>query len=139
MKIQTIINTLKFEEGFSSHVYKDHRGFDTIGYGRLVDESKGGGITEVEAELLLINDIGNVTKEITHRFPKFEQLSENRQTALILMGFQLGVPGLFRFKKMIAALDIGHYDRAYTEAIDSKWAKQTPNRALRVADLIRKG
>ena len=38
---------------------------------------------------------------------------------------------------MMAALKAGDWLLAALEANDSKWAKQTPNRAKRVTDLMR--
>jgi lysozyme len=44
-----------------------------------------------------------------------------------------------RFKKTLAALEARDFDRAADEALDSLWARQTPNRAERIAAAIRKG
>jgi len=38
-------------------MYKDHLGYWTIGYGKLVDPEAGGGLTEHEAQFLLYNSI----------------------------------------------------------------------------------
>ena len=51
---------IKRHEGFVSNAYKDSLGYLTIGYGRLIDKSKGGGISETEAEYLLANDVNGV-------------------------------------------------------------------------------
>jgi len=88
---------------------------------------------------LLGNDITRVMAELDKKIPWWKDEAPLRQRALINMAFQLGVNGLMKFKKMIRAMEIGHYDRAYTEALDSKWAKQTPNRALEVAKWLRDG
>ena len=55
------------------------------------------------------------------------------------MAYQLGVEGVMKFKKMIAALQNGDYDRAADEMADSLWAKQTPSRAQRLMTLMRIG
>lgn len=34
---------------------------------------------------------------------------------------------------------VGDYQNAADEALDSRWARQTPNRAKRVTDVIRYG
>ena len=59
------------------------------------------------------------------------------QLALALMAFQLGAPRLLRFRKMFAALARRGWDGAAKEALDSKWARETPHRAARVAALLR--
>jgi lysozyme len=53
------------------------------------------------------------------------------------MAYQLGPSGVVAFKKMLAALEAGDRIAAAEAALDSKWATQTPNRAQRVAALIR--
>jgi lysozyme len=53
------------------------------------------------------------------------------------MTFQMGLGALLKFKKMLAALQARDYTSARTEALDSAWAKQTPQRAKRVTDLFK--
>ncbi len=46
------------------------------------------------------------------------------------MVFQLGETGVSKFKNMLKALKEGpDYQTAAIEMLDSRWAKQTPNRA----------
>ena len=40
---------------------------------------------------------------------------------------------------MIQYLKVGNYEAAADEGLDSKWARQTPNRARRVTEVIRTG
>ena len=120
-------------------VYDDHLGFATIGYGRLVDRRRGGGLTDAEAEFLLSNDIGRLTWDLSFRLPWFSDLDEPRQGALINMAFQLGVNGLLRFKRTLAHCEAGDWAKAEREALNSNWAKQTPNRARRVAQQLKTG
>jgi len=139
---QELINNIKKEEGKVKEgdrhvVYFDHLGNPTIGYGRLV--SSPGGLTDEEADYLLNNDIDRTIADLDRNIPWWEDESPARKTALIHMAFQMGINGLLGFRKMISAMKIGHYDRAYTEALDSRWAKQTPERAMRIAKMIRGG
>jgi len=55
------------------------------------------------------------------------------------MGFQLGVRGLLNFRRMWTALEQKDYAMAAEEALDSRWAEQTPNRAAEVAAWIADG
>jgi len=50
MDTRVIREQIKRHEGKVLHAYPDHLGYWTIGYGRLIDERRGGGITEAEAE-----------------------------------------------------------------------------------------
>ena len=70
---------------------------------------------------------------------KFYTFSPVRQRALVNMAFQLGTEGLSKFQRMIQAIFKDDWAQAQIEALDSKWAKQTPTRARRVAEMIRTG
>ena len=136
MILSKLKEDIKADEGLVLHEYKDHLGFSTIGYGRLIDERRGGGITEEEAEYLLTNDILRVIEQLATR-TKLTSYPTAVQHALINMAFQLGVNGLLGFKKMWAHLANRDYGAAADEALDSRWAQQTPERAKRVTDLMR--
>jgi len=124
-------------EGFVPHAYQDHLGFWTIGIGRLIDERRGGGITRDEALFLFRADIKKVEFEMSRRVTYWDQLPGRKQQALINMGFQLGIDGLMRFRRMWAAIARRDWDTAAREALDSRWAQQTPGRAKEIADMIR--
>lgn len=138
MDVIALKNDLIRDEGFKSAAYRDHLGFLTIGVGRLIDERRGGGITEEEARYLLGNDIARITAELDRRIPWWNGLPEPKQRALANMAFQLGVSGLLGFRKMLAALRAGEWEKAATEALDSSWAWQTPERAERIAAVLRR-
>jgi len=120
------------------HAYQDHLGFWTIGVGRLIDKRRGGGITHDESMFLLDNDIDEVLTALEH-LPYWCDLDATRQEALCNMAFQLGVAGLLNFKNTLAAVARQDWDAAYAGALNSKWAQQTPARALRVATALRDG
>lgn len=137
MRLETVRNDLMLHEGFVGHVYNDHLGFATIGYGRLVDKRRGGGITQDEAQMLLDNDINRVYNTLSTRLDYFERLPHQVQRALINMCFQLGFDGLKKFRKTLEHIRKGEYSKAADEALDSLWADQTPERAKQVTEWIR--
>jgi len=51
----------------------------------------------------------------------------------------MGAAGVSKFRKMFSALDKKDYDLAATEMLDSRWHRQTPKRALRLALQMRTG
>ena len=53
------------------------------------------------------------------------------------MVFQLGKTGVSKFKNMWKALSELNYVGASYEMLDSKWAKQTPNRAKSMAKIMK--
>ena len=125
-------------EGFVPHAYQDHLGYWTIGIGRLIDERRGGGISEDEARYLLRNDIDRIVSRL-QREQGYRDAPDIVRRALVNMAYQLGVTGLLGFGKMWAALEQQNYSLAAEEALDSVWAKQTPTRAREVASWIRSG
>jgi len=52
------------------------------------------------------------------------------------MAFQLGGPRLRKFKLMIAAVEVEDYREMALQMEDSRWFKQTPNRAQRLIDRV---
>jgi len=136
MDTETLKKELVRDEGVVLHAYQDHLGYWTLGVGRLIDERRGGGITHDEAMYLLGNDIARVEQELSRRLDWWDGLDDSRQRALCNMAFQLGVNGLMQFKNMLDALSQAQWDRAKAEALNSLWARQTPNRAARVANML---
>jgi lysozyme len=130
---------IKRHEGFVSNAYKDSLGYLTIGYGRLIDKSKGGGITESEAEYLLANDVNGVYDSLMHHLSCFTTLDAPRQAVLLNMAFQMGVHGLMQFKSTLNLIELGDYDAAADNMLKSLWASQTPNRANEMATQMRTG
>ena len=121
------------EEGAESCAYQDSLGYWTIGVGRLIDSRKGGGLSNEEIDMLLDNDIKRNYEAVLKALPWMEKLSDQRQAVLIEMAFQMGVSGLLQFKRTLGSIEDGQYGEAAVEMLESKWAKQTPKRAYRMA------
>lgn len=130
---------LKRDEGIVPYAYQDHLSFWTIGVGRLIDQRKGGGLSPDEIDYLLANDIKRKWADLVKALPWVEKLDEVRQRALLNMCFQLGINGLLGFKNTLELIRLGKYAEAAQNALKSKWAEQTPNRAKRVASMIATG
>jgi lysozyme len=131
-------NLIKKHEGFSNFCYKCPAGRLTIGYGRNIDQDGGKGISRKEAEMLLRNDIGEIQGNLRKTFGFFCFLSYERQSVLISMVYNIGWNGFLKFKKMIKALEADRYDDASIEMLDSRWAKQVPNRARELSEIMLK-
>ena len=130
---------IKKHEGFRDQVYKDSLGFATIGYGHLVkpDDPYKEGQTytkEVLSEQFDkdFNEAKNNALSLIGNIPVVFQA----QCVLIEMVFQLGISGVGKFKKMWEALK-PNYQIASEEMLDSRWAKQTPKRALELSVLMK--
>lgn len=130
--------SLRTSEGFRSAAYQDSKGFWTIGYGRLIDARRGGGISQGEAEYMLANDV--LSAEMAcETMPAYLDLSPPRQAVLIEMCFNLGVDGLRKFKRMFSALVHQDYAHAAAEMLDSQWAADVKDRAVRLAEQMKTG
>jgi lysozyme len=64
-------------------------------------------------------------------------VDEIAEEIIIEMIFQLGKTGVSKFKNMWKALSELNYVGASYEMLDSRWAKQTPNRANGMADTMK--
>ena len=49
----------------------------------------------------------------------------------------MGVSGVSKFKKALHAMQMFQWKLAADELLDSRWAKQTPNRAKELSNIIR--
>jgi len=129
---------VKLGEGLKLHAYQDSLGFWTLGYGRLIDATKGGGISKDEAEYLLGNDLKRMEREC-EKLPAYLDLSPSRQAVLIEMCFILGPDGLRLFKRMFKALAEQDYAEAADCILASKMAGQIGARAVRLAEQLKTG
>ena len=122
-------------EGLRLKPYLDSRGLFTIGVGRCLDRK---GISEDEAYYLLQNDMVECVRLVKEKLPWAWGLDNERFSVLAEMGFQLGIDGLLLFKEFIAYLEVGDYDKAAAEMLNSKWAQEdSPRRALALFEIMR--
>ncbi len=123
------------QEGLRLRLYKDSVGKLTVGIGRNIEER---GIREIEAYFMLDNDIAEAAAEAS-KLPCFAALDEVRQDVLIDMIFNMGLPRVKGFVKMLGALADKDWQEASAQMLDSKWAMQVGNRARELAAMIRSG
>lgn len=131
--LKEITDALKREEGFRSHVYQDTEGKWSLGFGRNVHPGSGLGISKKEAEYLLENDIRRTVKECEKAFPFFQNLNKKKMSVLVQLCFQLGLPSLRKFRRMLKHLELEEFYEASKELLDSKFARQVPERARRLS------
>lgn len=126
---------LMAHEGVRLKPYVDSVGKITIGVGRNLSDK---GITEDEARQFLDADINNAILDMTV-FPWFPNLDPVRQRAFVDLCFNIGLPRLKGFTKMLAAAARGDWDAAAHELLDSRYAEQVGKRARTLAHMIRTG
>jgi len=160
-------NMIASQEGFSSTPYKDGKN-KSVGFGFYLPALE-------EDEKALIKDVNNVTKEEASQVLKlkvqkignylekeiegFRNIPEEAQSAIISMGYQLGVTNIPKtWKKFTAAVkEAGQYEEGspeqekalakakfemlYSKTKDgkvvlNKWARQTRERAFEMANAV---
>ena len=131
---RALIERLKVNEGFRSRVYQCSLGFDTIGYGFAIKDLE---LTEKEAEHLLANRVSQKHFHLLDNLDWYSDMPPEVQGVILEMVYQLGFSGFKKFKKAISNMKSKDWKGAATEMLDSRWAKQTPNRANQLADIIR--
>ena len=128
-----LLEAVKLSEGFRDRVYKDTLGIDTIGYGFAIKDLV---LDEDISEMILRRKLDSLIERVNKRFKWVSELPIEAQDVIYEMCYQLGITGVSKFKKTLAYLENFEYKMASKEMLDSKWARQTPNRAKRLSDII---
>lgn len=130
---------LKLHEGKKKSAYLDSKGYLTIGIGRCIDKKLDCGLTDEEIFYLLENDLNKSHKELS-QFDWYKKLDDVRREVLIELHFNMGLPKLLTFKKMIAALSQKNYPLATQELLNSKWKDDVGvNRSTDIAQRLLNG
>lgn len=134
--MKKLIDQLKLHEGLRLKPYKCTSGKLSIGVGRNLEDI---GISEKEAEMLLLHDIEEAERQLTAHFPWTQDLDEVRLAALINFTFNVGIGTVSKFVNAMALLKDGNFDMASEEFLQSRWANQVGQRAIDVTEQIRTG
>ena len=132
--MKDLLENIKKHEGFVEHVYDDSLGIPTIGYGFAIKDLI---LDEDIAEEILIRKLERLKRSAYNRFKWLEDSPIEIQEVVIEMCYQLGVRGVSKFKKTISFLKNGDWVKASEEMLDSLWAKQTPNRAKNLSNIVK--
>ena len=127
---KALIERIGVNEGFRSKPYKCSQGVWTIGHGITW-------LTEEEALHILSGRISKLHLTLLDRLDWYKDMPPEIQGVIIEMCFQIGFSGVMKFRKMIANMQDKNWKEASKEMLDSLWAKQTPSRANRLADIVR--
>lgn len=98
------------------------------------------GISKAASDFIFKEDIAKAEADLKQHLPDiYNSLDANRQVALLDLCFNMGVFGLLKFKKMLAALREKNYELAAKELMNSAYAKQVPVRAKENKNVILTG
>ena len=140
MNYDKLLESVKKHEGYRNKVYLDTLGKRTVGVGHLCVEDFWEDDKEYEEDFLM----GILEKDLQSAIDQADDMcknltiSDDAKIIIIEMIFQLGGNGVSKFRKMWQALqqDPPDYAEASVQMLDSRWAKQTPNRAKEMARLM---
>ena len=142
MNMDRLLESVKKHEGYRNKVYLDTLGKRTVGVGHLCVEDFWEDDKEYDEKFLLEileKDLGQAiigARELMMEHGCMD-INEKAEEILIEMVFQLGKTGVSKFRKMWDALSEKNYIGASYEMLDSRWAKQTPNRAKSMAKIMK--
>ena len=142
MNMDRLLASVKKHEGYRNKVYLDTLGKRTVGVGHLCVEEFWEDDKEYEEKFLMdileadLQNAINGAERLCSNCPDIDDLAKE---IIVEMVFQLGETGVSKFKNMWKALeqDPPAYSVAASEMLDSRWAKQTPNRANGLANLMK--
>lgn len=148
--MSSIYALLRLEEGWRPQPYRCTEGYPTVGFGFRIGP-KGANLDlyqfflpvragEAWLDTLISNlevDMRRDSKlamalQVCERYPA-------RLAVLQSMAYQMGVQGLAAFKNTLQAVIEQRWNDAAAGMLNSRWAKQTPDRAKRHAEQMRTG
>lgn len=134
MNMDRLLASVKKHEGYRNKVYLDTLGKRTVGVGHLCVEDFWEDDKEYEEKFLMTileHDLQSAIKGAQDLMSEngCTDIDEIAEELIIEMVFQLGKTGVSKFRNMWKHLSALEYSSAASEMLDSRWAKQTPNRA----------
>lgn len=145
--IDTAIKILKLDEGFEEKPYYDTKRIPTYGHG-FVCGKKNDPLPDIsitpEESLKRLRELVAASERTMNGnpdlFAAYKNCNEAQKAVLLSMTHQLGVYGLLKFKKLLAALYRSDFNEASKQCLDSQAAKiDAPERFKRNAAMLKTG
>ncbi len=144
MDLAKLQKELSDDEGIKYELYYCSENHLTGGIGHLITEWDkdyygkpiGYPVPEEQVNEWFERDIGTTINDCKLLFSQFDNLPEDIQHVLANMCFQLGRPRLSKFKNMIAAVEDLDWCKMADEMENSRWFRQTTNRAKRLIAIV---
>ncbi len=139
MNMERLLQSVKDHEGYRNKVYLDTLGKRTVGVGHLCIEDFWEDDKEYEEKFLMTileHDVQTAIKGAEDLMQEHgcSDIDDLAKELIIEMVFQLGKTGVSKFRNMWKHLSAMEYSSAASEMLDSRWAKQTPNRAQNMSN-----
>ena len=141
MDIERLKKQVIDNEGVRKTAYKDTLNNWTIGVGHLIklpDEEYllDKELTDLEVDQIFVTDLNQAIDD-ARKFIDADSIPDEAFEVIVDMAFNLGLPKLLKFKNFQQALKDKDFVKASEEMLDSRWAKQLPNRSKRLAEIMR--
>ena len=114
-------------EGLVLKPYHCSQNYLSIGVGRNLDSN---GISEEEAMYLLDNDIHKVIEQLDKQWEVWRTFPDAAKYVCIDVAFNMGINTWMSFRKTRAYMELGEWEKAASEILDSKYAEQVGRRAI---------
>ena len=140
MSYEKTKDDIRKHEGWRDKVYKDSLGHRTIGIGHLCLDHEKWVDDKVYPRKVIEKTFEydfNIALNDARKLIVEENIHPDAFACLINLCFNIGGPRASRFKKALSALEKQDYKVAAIEFLDSRWAKQVPNRAHELAKIMR--
>jgi len=145
MNLEELKEDLIREEGLKYEIYRCSEGYPTAGIGHLITEWDeeyyslpiGAEVSKEQVDKWFEADLYVAINDM-EKFCEGMSVDENVKECVTQMAFQLGLPRLNKFKNFKQALKDGDIAKAQAEMKDSRWYKQTTNRAERLIEKMGK-
>ena len=134
--VRKLADFIEEHEGREHTIYIDTVGKWTGGVGRNISDRA---FSDSEIDLMLDNDIIVVQTELAMSHLPMSNLEGYRCWVIYDMAFNLGVPTLKKFEKMWAAIEVKDWQEASIQMLESRWARQVGNRAVRLSRMMEGG
>ena len=134
MDIEQTKEAVKKEEGYRLETYKCTEGHLTGGYGHKMLEGEVAPTDHAGWLKIFERDFARAMTGADDLLMLCPNIHETARHIVVEMVYQMGSYGVSRFKKFLQALQDSDYKEASVQMLDSRWAKQTPNRANRMSE-----
>ena len=134
MDIEQTKEAVKKEEGYRLETYKCTEGHLTGGYGHKMLEGEVPPTDHAGWLKIFERDFAKAMTGAEELLMLCPNIHETARHIVVEMVYQMGAYGVSRFKKFLQALQNSDYKEASVQMLDSRWAKQTPNRANRMSE-----
>ena len=142
--IEQLREELEADEGCVMEIYEDQLGLKTCGVGHLLrpddpefDMEVGAPVSEERVAELFDKDIAWTITDCHKLLSGFGELDADLKLVICNMTYNMGLSRMRKFVKFLAAVEAGDMNEAANQMLDSKWARQLPERSGRLIARVR--